>query len=628
MKAIFSDKKVLLFTKWSLITMTVFIVLIILILVSSASINSTYANSFIKGVSVAGVDIGGLNYEQARAKLQSRVDGINKNGFVYKSDKKSVTVYPTLTSLEASDTSYAIIFWDIDNSLSQVVGFQKNQSFTSLFSKLKVILSGEDFPIMYSWNRQQHKQILADSFADVLQNKIEASFYFDDNNILHINPEQSGRTFAFDQAIVDTERHIRNLSVGEIQLREIEDEPQITSDLVNSFKNRIIATANRGFFYITYDKNDWGIPNNIWRNWLKIVAQPTTQAESPDYIGPYSLVLDKEKFDKYLVDEGIKDAIEKPVQDARFKLLEGKVTEFTESEPGRSINLDQTLALMNSVLVNAGELEVAMIVDVIEPQVKTQDVNNLGIDELLGTGVSDFKGSPPNRIHNIGVGADTLNGMLIEPGQEFSLIKALGEIDGEHGYLQELVIKGDKTIPEYGGGLCQIGTTVFRAALSTGLDITERRNHSYRVSYYEPAGTDATIYSPWPDLKFINDTPKYILIQSRTEGTTLYFDFYGTSDGRSATTTYPVIYNIVAPPETKIIKTIDLEPGQKKCTERAHYGADAKFDYTVTYADGKEPKEETFYSHYIPWQEVCLLGVTEEELAADNASSTPPEESE
>jgi len=156
-----------------------------------------------------------------------------------------------------------------------------------------------------------------------------------------------------------------------------------------------------------------------------------------------------------------------------------------------------------------------------------------------------------------------------------------------------------------------VATTVFRSALGSGLPITSRRNHSYRVSYYEPAGTDATVYDPWPDFKFLNDTNNYVLIQSRIEGNDLYFDFWGTEDGRISTTTYPVIYNITPPPPTRIVETDELEPGQRKCTESAHNGADAYFDYIVTYPEGATttPRQEVrFNSHYIPWQEVCLVG--------------------
>jgi vancomycin resistance protein YoaR len=131
--------------------------------------------------------------------------------------------------------------------------------------------------------------------------------------------------------------------------------------------------------------------------------------------------------------------------------------------------------------------------------------------------------------------------VLIKPGEEFSFIKILGPVDESTGYLPELVIKVDKTIPEYGGGMCQVSTTCFRAALNSGLKITARTNHAYPVQYYAPQGTDATVYIPNPDLRFLNDTPEYILIQTHIEGTQLTFDFYGTSDGRQTKIVGPTV---------------------------------------------------------------------------------------
>ena len=194
------------------------------------------------------------------------------------------------------------------------------------------------------------------------------------------------------------------------------------------------------------------------------------------------------------------------------------------------------------------------------------------------------------------------------------MLKNLGQIDGRHGWFSELVIKGNKTLPEYGGGLCQIGTTMFRTAVNTGLPITERRSHSYRVSYYEPAGTDATIYDPSPDLKFLNDTEHYIYINAYIKGTHVYFEFWGTNDDRQVEVGKPHIYHITYPPATKLIETTTLAPGKKKCTESAHAGADADFSTTVKYASGTE-RSETFHSHYRAWQAVCLIGV--EELSED-----------
>jgi vancomycin resistance protein YoaR len=266
--------------------------------------------------------------------------------------------------------------------------------------------------------------------------------------------------------------------------------------------------------------------------------------------------------------------------------------------------------------------ELEPIVEVIEPRQRISDVNDLGITELLGVGKSGFAGSPPNRRHNIKIGAEAVNGTLIPPGEEFSLLETLGTIDGPTGYLQELVIKGNETIPEYGGGLCQIGTTTFRGTLAAGLPITARRNHSYSVPYYYDdqgkPGTDATIYDPAPDYRFKNDTENYVLISTRISGDDLFFEYWGTKDGRKVVQSETRTWDYVPPPETKYVETLDLPVGEVKCTESPHAGIKAAFDYTVTYTDGTV-KEETFKSQYRPWQEVCLIGVEELSEEAEEA---------
>jgi len=113
----------------------------------------------------------------------------------------------------------------------------------------------------------------------------------------------------------------------------------------------------------------------------------------------------------------------------------------------------------------------------------------------------------------------------------------------KEGYLPELVIKKGETIPEYGGGLCQVSSTAFRGAVQAGLEITERQNHAYPVRYYSPQGTDATIYPPHPDLRFKNNTPAYILIQTKIKGNKLYFEFYGSDDGRKVELIGPKTYD-------------------------------------------------------------------------------------
>ena len=606
--------------KWSLGALSVCLVAFLLFLGANFLVNKSYQNTFLKGTKAGGIDISDLTFEEAKSKLDKRIEFVNRRGFVYLAPNKSVTIYPVaLATEEAADSARMIVSWDTAKTLENIQGDQKSDRWQDFFNKLRVFTFGQNYPLVYRWDQEQHLSILKESLADVLSEKIEAGFEFVSDNELEIIEERPGQSFDYKLALEQTRPLIEELDSFDITLKVSQENPLINSQVVRNYQSQILALTKKGELTIAQAENKWTVANDIWRQWLKVKSNTNNQNF---YIG-----IDREKFDAYLKEAGIKEKVEVPVQDARFKLKDGRVSEFIASQDGVSINIEDSLKNLEEKLIQTEELVLNLALERVEPSVANADVNDLGIKEIIGTGVSDFKGSPANRIHNIGVGADTLNGMLIAPGEEFSVIKALGEIDGEHGYKQELVIKGNRTIPEYGGGLCQVSTTVFRGVLDTGLPVTERRNHSYRVIYYEPAGTDATIYSPWPDLKFVNDTGHHILIQSRIEGAKLYFDFWGTSDERIVRMTEPVIYNIVSPPPKKVIKTTDLPVGQEKCTEKAYSGASAKFDYSVQYPNKPEPVENTFYSHYVPWQEVCLLGVSEEELLEAEgegaATSTP-----
>lgn len=221
---------------------------------------------------------------------------------------------------------------------------------------------------------------------------------------------------------------------------------------------------------------------------------------------------------------------------ARFSVDEetNRVSVFSPSRDGSEINIAASLEVIKNALQSERiDNAIPLTTTPIPPDVAETNANTLGIENFLGEGRTNFSGSPKNRIHNITRALEQYQGALLAPGEELSFVELLGEVDGEHGYLPELVIKHGKTEPEFGGGICQVSTTLFRAALNTGMKITMRRNHAYPVSYYKPYGMDATIYIPSPDLRFVNNTPAHILIQGAIEGKELVFRFYGTSDGRS-----------------------------------------------------------------------------------------------
>jgi len=333
--------------------------------------------------------------------------------------------------------------------------------------------------------------------------------------------------------------------------------------------------------------------------------------------------MDEPEVKKYL--ETIASTIEKEPKTARFEIDNGKIKAFAPAENGVAIDYSAFLEQLAGAwrLFDGVQPLTTLVIPtkVLEPPISDNDVSKMGVKELIAVGRTNFKGSPVNRRHNITVGIQKLNGSLIAPGAEFSTIGTLGEIDGVNGFKEELVIKGNETKPEFGGGLCQVSTTLFRAVLNAGLPVTARRNHSYRVSYYEPpVGKDATIYYPSPDFKWINDTAHHILVLGRIEGDDAIFELWGTKDTRTQVQTDPKVFNVIPPPPKKEILTTTLPVGKIKCTEKPHAGATAVFNYTVTYPNG-EIKEQEFKSIYRPWGEVCLVGVDQATLDASSTTS-------
>jgi len=236
--------------------------------------------------------------------------------------------------------------------------------------------------------------------------------------------------------------------------------------------------------------------------------------------------------------EDLYNSVSQKALDAKMIIENDKATEFEPGQNGQSLDLFQLRIMLES---NVNELQLPIIES--SPKIQLSDTNRLGINELISVGESNFAGSTSNRIVNIRVGSLKYNGVIVKPGEEFSFNKNLGDVDAAHGFLPELVIKPQGVIPEFGGGLCQVSTTVFRAAMNAGFPITQRRNHSFAVQYYAPQGTDATIYPGASDLKFINNSSTPMMIRTRIDGSKLYFEFYGTKDDRTVTFEGPTQYD-------------------------------------------------------------------------------------
>lgn len=622
-------------------------------LVTLNQLEAKYEFTVYPGVSVADIDLTGMEYVDALEAVQQKVDTFEEAGVTVQFQQAqqasvevdghpTIVIMPINVPLEASGNDYEVYSIDVESTIDQAYAYGRggNGWYTDWTQRFDLWRNGTEVELAYTVDSEYVSGLLEEQFEQFETPAVDANMELDEVGQLQITDEEVGTQFDFELVTAQVEQAIANLESDTIVIELEEDTPTFTRQNVEEHEQEIKQVLRVTFFNLIWKDKGWRFESDVYGKWLTFEDG--------------ELVIDPEKMDADMGE--VRAEIDIAPQEARWQVNtneEGKVvdiTEMTAVQVGRSLDAEATAANITQYLVTEAHepnepkgdqvdetQDVGAAVTETQPGVHAENVNELGITDLLGTGYSNMTGSPYNRRANIDRGIDLLNGLLIAPEETFSLVEALKPFTLENGYVAELVIKGNETIPEIGGGLCQVGSTIFRGAMNSGVDIIERRNHSYAVSYYSDhrnglPGTDATIYDSSPDFKFYNDTGNYILLQTRRDGMDLYFDFWGESDGRVAEYSAPTITGWVAPPPTKEIETTDLAPGERRCTESAHAGTTASFDYSIAYPDGTE-HTETFSSYYKPWQAVCLVGKAEEveetvEEVVEEVVEEPAEEEE
>jgi vancomycin resistance protein YoaR len=385
------------------------------------------------------------------------------------------------------------------------------------------------------------------------------------------------------------------------------------------FENEKIATFSAKNLNLTIDSETAYLqafligrtPNFLSR----IYQQLTSILKIKNYFITLNIKYNLDPIDLTL--ENMKEKYEKPARNALFTFESGKVIAFRQEELGKEILVDEFYKDFKKAITQIKEkpkkITLTIKSKIIEPEITLAKANSFGIEELIGEGKSDFSHSIPERIHNIILASSKFNGVLIPKDKIFSFNETIGDISSLTGYKPAYIIKEGKTVLGDGGGVCQVSTTLFRAALNAGLPIIERHAHAYRVYYYEndsKPGFDATVFAPSVDLKIKNDTPAYILIQTQVDknNNLLYFYLYGKRDNRIVEISPVKVWDVASPPPPLYQDDPTLKKGIVKQIDFPAWGAKANFHYKVT-KDNQIEKD--FFSSYKPWRAVYLVGVGE-----------------
>lgn len=562
-------------------------------------------------VTIGGIEVGGLTPEEARARLENALRAVNVAGVQFRFQDRSLTVRANDKS--AASPTQSPVTYDLDGMVNAAFAFGHNEGAASLVkANLLALFADVRQPVQLVVDAEALKHLLALRFGELETPAKDAAFKITRDVRLDgassspatgaewsiaVEPDATGITFDYDRVIELAAAGLARWQGSALDLNATIKSPSVNAAEAEAMIESAKQVLARGDASLAYD-------DKLWRLSQEEVEKHLIVTRKKD--GSVGLTL-KSEIILPLLDEIAKE-IESEPKPTRFTIGEdGRAHDFQGGSLGITVDREASMTRFDEQF-GTSENGVFPIAFTSVPAPASDPIAEaLGIRELLGYGTSNFSGSPRNRRINIANGAARLNGIIIKPGEEIGLIDYLKPFNASGGYVPELVIKGNRTVPEYGGGLCQIGTTTFRATMGAGLPITQRQNHSYRVRYYEPAGTDATLYDPAPDFKFVNDTQSHAVLITKIIGDIARFEFWGTRDGRVQKQGPVKIWNITSPPAPKLIETSELADGVKKCFESPHAGATTNFTYSITYPDGTV-KEQDFRSVYKPWQQQCLIG--------------------
>lgn len=612
----------------------VVISLILVVSLGTLAYVEAYDGKIYPNVWIDSMNVGGMTQEEAYQLIDARVQKILDDGLRVEVEGQILTIYLRTSGADDPDLVSDRLYVDVDGVVEAAmeIGRGDQSRFVTSIQALGLLFGNAptltpEVTILQEQLEETIRALLVARGLDVLEDPGEPTRFSmaplpadgSYDSAISIVEGTYGTKYDFNSFFDQIKKDVQRFDLSTTKLELIEQDTIISQEAAEALIPDVADILFYAPYELTYESQTyrtytWSIEQEDILAWLTPHINEQNQL---------SLTLVGESFDAFIDD--LHDTIDVQPTDARFAIEGNRVTEFSGSQSGVEVNEEATFAELMERWGQEENVSMEITTDQTEADVTTDSVNNLGINEILGVGVSDFSGSPPNRIANIIHGADKLNGILLAPGETLSLIDELGPFTVADGYLPELVIKGDEIKPEIGGGLCQIGTTAFRATMNSGLEVVERRNHSLVVSYYnDPSngnpGTDATIYDPAPDYKMRNDTENYILLTTEVNMDTyeLIFTFWGTNDGRHGYYSQPEILSWNGYGETEYIETLDLEPGVEQC-QSPHPGATASFTYYVDYADGEQYKK-TYTSTYRSLPMICLVGV--EELSCD------PEEEE
>ena len=564
-----------------------------------------FSGRIFPGVTMAGVDLSSMTPGQANSVLQQRL------------------IYPISGQVVFRDGDHVWVATPAELGMVLELGTSVQEAYdigrkggwlTNLAGQLNAWQGGLDLLPVVVFDERVARNYLLNIATQIDLPMRDTDLHLDGITVVY-SPGQTGRVLNIDATLANLEAQLSAFRDGDVPMVIEEQAPAVLEASVQAESLRQILSAPLTLTIAEAQAGDpgpWTIAPADLAGMLTIEGVQTASG------GQFQISFDTQALEKIL--GKIAPLVNHASQNARF-YFDDNTRQLVLVQPaatGRSLDLPASRdAIMQKLM--QGEHTVPLVLTLNQPAVGTDaTAASLGITGLVQSYTSYFRGSASDRMQNIQTAAKQFYGLLVPPNSTFSMADALGDVSLENGYAEALIIYNGRTITGVGGGVCQVSTTLYRTALYGGYPIVERHEHAYRVMYYEQtargtdpnlAGLDATVYVPLVDLRFKNDRPYWLLMETyfHPETSSLEWKFYSGDDGRTTEVTNQGLQNIVPAPEPSFVEDPDLAPGICKKVDYSADGADVTVQRVVS-RGGSTLFSDTIFTHYEPWQAVYDYG--------------------
>jgi vancomycin resistance protein YoaR len=566
-----------LIARWILVSIAIVAVLIALVGLAFAGSTARLAD----GVAIAGVDVGGLTPQEARALLERRFDEVAHVPIVFTAGGKSYPIKATTLGVEADWASA------LESASREGEGFGPVRGFRRLQARF---FGAEVMPPVQAYAAALDYK-LAGLTRQIDQRPVQAKVVRRGLSI-DLVPGRPGLQLDRKAAESRIVRALARLERGGTVALPVRIDPVEVhaADLAPVARQARLALSAP--VRLEYSGVRWKLPR--WRI-AQLLSLPAAGKTDLAIAGPGA----EAWFTKF------RKTVEHAPVDARFSVTAGGEIEILPDKPGLGIDVPATAQALLAAAISPTNRTAALVARTTVAERTAAEAQAMGITGVVGSYYTTY-GGIASRLHNVALVAKLIDGALIAPGKTFSFNGTTGERTAEKGFQEAPVIINGELQTGLGGGICQVSTTVFNAAYEGGLQIDERTNHALYISHY-PLGRDATVNYPDLDLKFTNDTDHWLLVRTFVGSGSLTVNIYGTPQNRRVESTEQPL-RVIGAPKVKRVPDPTLLKGK---TEVLEYGEPARatsVSRKVYATNGKLLHEDTWYSQYRSEPRVLRVG--------------------